>query len=211
MPSLPDDVPVALLRCTTDGSVTAANQAWCDLARLAPEDSLGHGWLAVLDPADQATVLAAIWAATGRNGRVETELTIAGRRRRASWLIRCSHDATGVVMAVVEPDAVHPHTSRYDVTQGPSVLPPEVTTRVVHDLYAVSLSLAPCIALVDDPAADRLSRAIEQLDEVISRLRVAIVGEQSSSSATPRPARIPGTSVMQGGPSRRTGGRAPHR
>lgn len=205
--SVHDDAPVALLHVGVDGSVTAVNRAWCELTDLASEGSCGTGWLAVLDSAARTTMLAAIRGATGDTRQVDTVLELGARRLPTRWSVRASRDGSGVVMAVVNADTGRPATYRRDTGVYPPALPADATTRLVLDLYAVSLSLAPCIRLVDDPVADRLARAIEQLDRAICRVRLALLDhERTTPTEAPQVVRAGGGA---GGPHRRAEASAP--
>lgn len=51
-----DWLPLATLVLAADASAVAVNQAWVALSATARGDSLGDGWLTVVEPVDRATV-----------------------------------------------------------------------------------------------------------------------------------------------------------
>ena len=51
--SVIDLIPVATLLADTVGQVAAVNDAWCELTGLNEQESVGQGWMAMLDIADR--------------------------------------------------------------------------------------------------------------------------------------------------------------
>jgi len=72
--------------------------------------------------------------------------------------------------------AVHAANSTISGDSAPS-LPIEIVDNVVFQLFAVSLTLASCLAIVGDAAGGRLEQAINELDQVIRDTRIAVFNQ----------------------------------
>ena len=175
--SPPDDAPVALLRVHGDGSAEEVNRAWCELTGLTTDQSSGPGWLQFLAPVDLGPVLDMIRDAAASERTVCADLS--GRTAPLRCLARGSETAGEVVVAVVP--AVTPGVVRSLPDRARPTTPPDVVA-VIHELYAVSLGLASCLSLVDGRVGHRVSDAIDRLDQVIRRLRAAVVEERRRSA-----------------------------
>ena len=82
-------LPVAAVVIDEDGRATAVNRAWGEASGLDATSSLGHGYLAVLDPQDREELTERLRQAvrTGERGRMECRLSgeASGGRMRWWW------------------------------------------------------------------------------------------------------------------------------
>lgn len=96
---MPGDRTIALLLSRADGFVEAVTPAWCGLAGLSTEDSLGDGWLQRIDRHDRVPLLSGIRNTAAQHPSVtmavdwavaaaQCELTVGvdGRRARCRLL-----------------------------------------------------------------------------------------------------------------------------
>jgi PAS domain S-box-containing protein len=167
-----DLAPVGMLVARADGHVIAANQAWTELSGLSGPDSMGDGFLAVLDPAERAQLQDAIRRAALEDGRVFGDYHLdAGSTRRTRWWLR-RHDGDGgplVVIAVGDITDGGPHGGAHPEAG----IPIEVADSLILRLNAVAYILASCARIIDQQAAARIGQAITDLDHVIDDLRTS--------------------------------------
>ncbi|HWJ83729.1 MAG TPA: PAS domain-containing protein [Nocardioides sp.] len=190
-----DAVPVALLVSRRDGSVLAVNRAWCELTLLPEEESLGLGWLSVVDRADRAGLLTTIAAATRADGTAHASVVAHVDGRALEWHVQRGRDDLAVAITVLEGAVdAHPSDAALDgvgMAHPPAVWmpslvvsPPEIVAdgspestemvaKLVHDIYAASLGVASYAGLLDEPPDGLLHRAINELDRIIDDIRLA--------------------------------------
>lgn len=171
--------PVGLLIGDGDGRVTAANRAWSEMSGLTGPESMGDGFLTVLDPAERAALRDEIRRAGRGDELVFGDHYLVGPHRRWTrwWLRRQDHgQGLRVVMAVgdVSIDGSSPAGS-----DAPAGLPIEVADTLILRLNAIAYTLASSATMIDHQAAARIGQTIADLDRVIDDLR--------TPQAQPRP------------------------
>jgi diguanylate cyclase (GGDEF)-like protein/PAS domain S-box-containing protein len=104
-----DVIPVAALVAGGDARVRGANRAWCQLAGISEQQSLGWGWTQVLGSVDRRRLSHLIrdLAASGGVASADNLLAATGRERWTRWAL-AARDVEGervVAMTVVDIDA----------------------------------------------------------------------------------------------------------
>jgi PAS domain-containing protein len=139
-----DVVPFPMLVADGIGRVLAVNSLWVEVSGLSCEDSLGLGWLGLLDAEDRRAMQAelALVAATASPARLELGWSERDGHRSAWWLAPREHPGEHLIgIAVGEPLAVHPPAGEVD--------------RLVLEVPALLRSIDALLATIDR-LADRL-------------------------------------------------------
>ena len=158
-----DQLPLATLILADDGTPVKANQAWAALTAGAPETARGDGWPGLLAPADREAFEALLRAdaKAGQAGSADVRLAGTGAERTSRWWWRPG-PAGQLVVCVAEVGGLVPRGSD-DVL--------DVLALVVHRLFGIGLEIQSAAGVADGPAADRLQRVVDELDELIGDAR----------------------------------------
>lgn len=105
-PRFLDTLPVGVLVTDDQPKVLAVNQEWHTLTGLNAADSLGDGWLAVIDPVDRPRLRSNLERVLlGRRAAMSGDYGLVGgdTQRWLRWRFRSREDgARGLVMAVID-------------------------------------------------------------------------------------------------------------
>jgi len=161
-------LPVASLILGADGAATAVNSAWVAMAERPERDSLGHGWLGAVVPPEREIFGACMRraAASGVAGRSGCHLAGAVGRRWSRWWWQPAPFGGLVCVAVVD-DGQAGIAPAGGITV-------DLASMLVHRMFGVGLALESVAGLADGPAAARLQRAINELDDLIRDIRAAV-------------------------------------
>jgi GGDEF domain-containing protein len=133
--AVPDGMPLALLALAADGSVVRANGAWMTLSAMTREDSMGDGWLRVVEPVDRDTLrqrlrTAARAGVTAAAGSGDWRITGSRGRRWSRWWWGPAL-AQGLLVCVADID--EDRAWEFDLWR--RVLHGPVTRLVAHDQF----------------------------------------------------------------------------
>jgi len=158
-----DQLPLATLILAGDGTAVKANRAWAALTAGAPETARGDGWPGLLAPADREAFEALLRAdaQAGQAGSADVRLAGPGAERTSRWWWRPG-PAGQLVVCVAEVGGLVPRGSD-DVL--------DVLALVVHRLFGIGLEIQSAAGVADGPAAGRLQRVVDELDELIGDAR----------------------------------------
>lgn len=159
-----DWLPVASLLLAADCRATAVNSAWLVLSSMAEECSLGHGWLNAVAPPEREAFgerirLAAALSKPGSDGCHLT--TAEGQWSR--WWWQPAPSGGLVCVAVIEDGQALAAPEAGTIT--------DLASAVVNRLFRTGLILQSAAGLSDGPAAVRLQRAVDELDELVRDIR----------------------------------------
>jgi PAS domain-containing protein len=172
-------LPVAVLVLVADGSATAVNSAWVTQSGMPQQDSLGYGWLNAVLPPEREAFVADLRraAAQAMSGRADRRLALAAGERWTRWWWQPSPSEGLVCVAVIE-------DSEDRGTRGtPSLI--DLSSALVFRISGVGLLLESAAGLVaGGPVAERLRRAIDELDGVIRDIRDAVYGAHTAPPVT---------------------------
>lgn len=86
-----------------------------------------------------------------------------------------------------------------DIDEGQSSAPrppiEALADMVVHRVFGIGLVLQSAAGLAEDPVAERISRAVDELDAIIRDVRAAAIREADQSWAVPGSVAAPGSAA----------------
>ncbi len=175
-----DALPVASLMLSADGKALVANQAFATLVGLPSAAVLGEGWLDMVEPASRSAVEAAlrVGAADNKAGYFDCRMMTATEWRLCRFQWRPWSD--GRLIACVTGSGGGHETWPLAVEDGNLA---DAVALVVHRIFSVGLDLQSMVSRADREMAERLARAVTELDLIIRDTRSTIFRTRSSGAA----------------------------
>lgn len=168
-----DRLPVAVLVLAADGSATAVNAAWVTLSGIARQDSLGYGWLRAVVPLERQAFAADVRQAVaqGGTGGASCRLAVAAGERWSRWWWQPSPPEGLVCVAVID-DGQNPDTPGTGFWI-------DFASALVYRISGIGLLLESAAGILSKgPAADRVRRAVDELDALIRDIRDRAYGAE---------------------------------